>query len=188
MVDDPETGAQARRIYEEAMARAVILASRRLPSEQAFELAHDVASQLVQAGATGPDHPRDGHTFDALIRRAVSFRLRDRWRAGTRRTAAEQFHGEERGSTTPAWAAPDAVVEARELSDMVDVAIADMTPVMRDVFLAIRRDELSYKQAAARLGIAVGTVHAHLSRANARLRQAFEDYHNDQRFRDVRRS
>jgi DNA-directed RNA polymerase specialized sigma24 family protein len=44
------------------------------------------------------------------------------------------------------------------------------------VFLLIRRDQRSYKEVAAQLGIAVGTVHTHLSRANASLREAVADF------------
>ena len=40
----------------------------------------------------------------------------------------------------------------------------------------VRDEELSYKDAAARLGVAVGTVHTQLSRANALLRECIQRY------------
>jgi DNA-directed RNA polymerase specialized sigma24 family protein len=61
----------------------------------------------------------------------------------------------------------------------VNATIADMPDTMREVFLLIRRDARSYKDAARRLGITVGTVHTHLSRATARLRDAVQRYRAD---------
>ena len=51
-----------------------------------------------------------------------------------------------------------------------------MPRAMRETFLLVRDEELSYKEAAARLGVSVGTVHTQLSRANALLRECIQRY------------
>jgi RNA polymerase sigma-70 factor (ECF subfamily) len=76
----------------------------------------------------------------------------------------------------PSWAGPDARLETRELVRVVDATIADMPDAMRQIYLLVRQDDHSYRDAAAALGIGVGTVHTQLSRANALLRKAINDY------------
>ncbi len=140
-----------------------------------MEVAHDVAISLIERHSTGPADPDTGDSFDALVRRAVTNRLRNLWRGSQRRAAAERVHHEER-SRPDGSQSPQAHLEANELSHVVQRAIADMPDIMRRVFLLVRHHEMSYREVAARLGIAIGTVHAHLSRANVRLRQAVDDY------------
>jgi hypothetical protein len=84
-MNDPRTGIEARRWYGDAMERAMREASRYLPWDQAREVAHEVASELVRGRAAGRDIPDDPASLDALIYRAVAFRVRDVWRARRRR-------------------------------------------------------------------------------------------------------
>jgi DNA-directed RNA polymerase specialized sigma24 family protein len=173
-------GAEAQRLYAQALERGVREASKRLPWDEAFEVAHDVASAMVRRGTTPPNDADSTRTFDALIRRAVAFRVRDVWRSGARRSAAERVHHDERSGVIE----PGIDLEVRELSRIVAACVAEMPVTMREVFLRIRRDGASYKQAADALGIGVGTVHTHFSRATARLRDAVDRYRAD----DVPRS
>ncbi len=111
-----------------------------------------------------------------LIYRAVTRRLFDLGRAARRRTAAERLHQTERPAIAPAWTQPDVHLETRELAHLIDMTIAAMPDAMRRVFILVRHEELSYKEAATRLGIGVGTVHTQLSRANTLLRETIEHY------------
>ena len=155
-----------RRMYEDVLVRAMRRAQRLVSREQAFEIAHDVAVELLR-------YPPDRIT-GALIQLRLVSRLRSMRTAGDKRATRDRAYIEMR--STPAWAQPDSGLEAGELRDVLAAAVAAMPDGMRAVFLLVREDELTYQEAAARLGVAVGTVHTQLSRANAILRECVERY------------
>lgn len=66
-------------------------------------------------------------------------------------------------------------IEAAEMMDAYDNALAQLPPRTREVFLLHRRDELSYKQIAARLGIGVRTVEWHIAEALFRIRRMVDE-------------
>jgi RNA polymerase sigma-70 factor (ECF subfamily) len=177
-----------RAIYADALQRAMLHAAAHVDRDQAREIAHQVAAALVRrlTGPGGEAGLAPGHAandpvevMDAFVHRAVVNRVRDLWRSSRRRQAAEDlFHGE-RSALAPAWSRPDSDLESEELVRIVEDAIAAMPDGMRRVFLLIRRDERSYKDVAATLGIGVGTVHTQLSRASAVLRNAVANYRDE---------
>jgi RNA polymerase sigma factor (sigma-70 family) len=172
---DSLTDKDARRLYDQALDASYGQAARHIPWDAAFELAHEVASALVKRAHTG-DTFAEIRSVEAWVSRATRSRLRDYWRNGRRRAAAEAVHVEERADAASSWAQPGLELEVRELALVVDETLATMPKAMHDVFTAIRRDGLSYRDAAARLDIGVGSVHTQLSRANARLRDAIARY------------
>jgi RNA polymerase sigma-70 factor (ECF subfamily) len=139
-----------------------------VPRDQAFEVAHEVAVEMLR-------HSPDRVTATLLYIRVTS-RVRNLWRATQRRAALDRAYLEMRSSAMPAWAEPGADLEARELRQRIEDVLAQMPNAMREAFLLVREEELSYKETAARLGISVGTVHTQLSRANALLRECVERY------------
>jgi RNA polymerase sigma-70 factor (ECF subfamily) len=167
-IDDPSSSADSRRMYEDILVRAMRHAERLVPRDQAFEIAHDVAVELVR-------HPIEDVT-GALVFIRVTSRLRNLWRGRDRRAAVDRVYLDQRSTTTPAWAQPDAELEARELRERLEAVVVRMPRAMREVFLLVREQELSYKEAAARLGVGVATVHTQLYRANALLRECVKQY------------
>ena len=157
-----------RRQYEEILVRAMRYAERVVPREQAFEIAHDVAVELLR-------RPPERLSGTMLYLRVTS-RLRNLWRASQRRAATDRAYLDMRAATAPSWADPASALEAEELAGHIDDALARMPRAMRDAFLLVRDEELSYKETAARLGVSVGTVHTQLSRANVLLRECVKRY------------
>ena len=157
-----------KRLYEEILQRAFRYAERLVSREQAFEIAHDVAVEMLR-------RPPERLSGTMLYLRVTS-RLRNLWRANQRRAATDRAYLEMRSARTPEWADPAAGVEADELRACIRDALDRMPTAMRQTFLLVRDEELSYKEAAARLGVAVGTVHTQLSRANALLRECIQRY------------
>jgi RNA polymerase sigma-70 factor (ECF subfamily) len=172
----PLSDADARRIYLDAYERAVRHASLHVARAEALEVAHDVASALVRRREQGDRVAAEIQSVDAFVHRAVVNRLREIWRSSRRRQTAEREYHAERTSVAPAWARPDSDLESQELHTVIEATIAAMPEMQRGVFLLVRRDQRTYKEAAAALGIGVGTVHTHLSRANAALREAVADF------------
>lgn len=178
----PET--EVRRIYLDALERAVRHAAVHVPRDEALEIGHHVATAVVrrclgnasERGDAARARPID--EIDAFVHRSVLNRLREIWRARQRRIVAERAYERERSAVAPAWTQPGAHLESRELHEAIEAAIEALPEAQRTVFLLIRRDQRSYKQVAAQLRITVGTVHTHLSRANAALRDAVADFRN----------
>jgi RNA polymerase sigma-70 factor (ECF subfamily) len=67
--------------------------------------------------------------------------------------------------------AGDADVLAHELNQVIRRAIDALPPRVRDVFLMRRQSGMSAAAVAEALGISVGAVHVHLSRALHRITQ-----------------
>jgi RNA polymerase sigma factor (sigma-70 family) len=170
MPDQPPAP-DSRRAYEAVLVRAMGYAERLLPRDQAFEVSHDVAVEMLR-------RPED-QVAPALIYIAVTNRVRKLWRAAQRRAAHEGAYLEMRSTIVPGWAEPGSDLETRELRDLLEAVIADMPSGMRDAFVLVRDEGLSYKEAAARLGVGVGTIHTQVSRANALLRECLRRYRAD---------
>jgi RNA polymerase sigma factor (sigma-70 family) len=173
-------GTHSRELYEHVLRRAMQHAMRIVGRAEALDVGHDVACELVRRRMQGADSPADPRSYDGLIYRAVMNRLSNVRRSATRRAAADRVYHDEREASSNSWAQPDARVDENELFAVVDAVIGDMPGAMRAVFLLVRRDGLSYRDAAQRLGVGVATVHTHLARANARLRDAITRYRGEQ--------
>lgn len=167
-VRDQQMASDPRRVYEEVLQRAMRYAERLVDRDQAFEIAHDVAVEMLR-------RPPERMSGTMLYLRVTS-RLRNLWRATQRRAATDRAYLEMRSASTPSWADPAGGLEADELRAHIQRTLDRMPHAMRDTFLLVRDEELSYKETAARLGVSVGTVHTQLSRANALLRECIQRY------------
>jgi RNA polymerase sigma-70 factor (ECF subfamily) len=166
-MDDPPA-AESRQLYEALLGRAMAYAERLVPRAQALEISHDVAVEILRRF--------DGEATPALLYVAVTNRARTLWRGAQRRAVTEAAYLEVQSSTVPAWAEPGADLELHELRDQLESVIAAMPAGMRDAFLLVRDEGVSYKEAATRLGVGIGTVHTQVSRANALLRECVRRY------------
>src|SRR5262245_38125518 len=119
-----------RRLYEDILVRAMRYAERVVPRDQAFEIAHDVAVEMLR-------RPPDRLTGTMLYLRVTS-RLRNLWRANQRRAATDRAYLEMRAAHAPAWAEPGSALEAEELADRIDEVLSRMPRGMRDAFLLVR--------------------------------------------------
>jgi RNA polymerase sigma-70 factor (ECF subfamily) len=63
-----------------------------------------------------------------------------------------------------------------ELSEAVARALDRLPTRQREVFMLVKFDEKTYEEAAEILGLASGTVHKHLVKANDRLRDELAAY------------
>ena len=65
-------------------------------------------------------------------------------------------------------------IEASQMMQTYERALATLPPRTRQVFLLHRVDELSYKQIAEQLGIGVRTVEWHVAEALVRIRRVLD--------------
>lgn len=73
------------------------------------------------------------------------------------------------------------VVTERDLSPQLEQAVQALDPRFRTVLLLVDVQQLSYAEAAAALGVPVGTVYSRLSRARDRIRKQLNDVRSDRR-------
>lgn len=74
-----------------------------------------------------------------------------------------------------AWTAPDVAAEMQSLSPSVARALEALPARFREVIVLIDLEELSYKDAAARLAVPVGTVMSRLHRGRRALAEAVRE-------------
>jgi len=76
-------------------------------------------------------------------------------------------------------AAPDTLLEAKELREKITRAASKMPEKCREVFLLSRVDHLSHQDIADKLEISVSTVKKHITKAMNIMRVEFQDHRAD---------
>lgn len=76
-------------------------------------------------------------------------------------------------------ATPDALLEASQLREQIYQAAEKMPEKCRQVFLLSRFEQLSHQDIANQLGISVGTVKKHITKAMNIMRTEFKDHQID---------
>jgi len=71
---------------------------------------------------------------------------------------------------------PIANLIVNDLEDRVKKAIDDLPDQCREVFLSVRYEELTYSEAADKLGISVNTLKTQLQRAMNKLREKLKEF------------
>ena len=69
-------------------------------------------------------------------------------------------------------ATPEVLLRVKEVQELIQTVIGNMPPKMREVFQLSRREHLSHKEIAIRLGISEETVKKHIQHAMQLLRSA----------------
>lgn len=105
----------------------------------------------------------------AIARRLLADRRR-------RRDPGATVDGELLETQTQGLPSAHDVLQARELAECLDRTLAELPPRQRAAFELIRRDGLSFAQAARVLGTSVGAAKLRLHRAYDTLRAALSDY------------
>jgi RNA polymerase sigma-70 factor (ECF subfamily) len=77
---------------------------------------------------------------------------------------------------TPPSDTPEDLCLRGELDEALQQAIAELPPRCRAIFMLRRREQLSYREIAVRLGISLGTVKSQMWRATLRLRAKLAPY------------
>lgn len=76
--------------------------------------------------------------------------------------------------TASAVADPEQQLAMGQLVRLLERELDDLMPEMREVLLLVAMDDLSYEDAAQRLGVPIGTVRSRVSRARSHLRRRLE--------------
>lgn len=160
---EAEAKATIERAFRTHYAGLVAFAAQRTRSvAEAEDLVQDVFLGLWRRRAELPvDDAMRPYLYRAVHNRALNAIRNDRTAGGGSDTIEAQVAH---------TAQPDEEVEARELDQLVNAAVARLPERCRMVFLLSRESGLSYSEIAETLGISVKTVETQMGRALKFLR------------------
>lgn len=170
--DDSPSGAagRLRGLFESHYEQLCRFARRYVSSSAAArDVVQEVFARVWERRRTKPlEEVRRPYLYRAVRNEAVN--RRDR--AGSRREMLEtHVEGSETTARTPAED-----FDQRRLRRRLSAAIEELPPRTREVFLLVRRDGLSYREAAEALDISASTVDTQMGRALEKLRASLGDH------------
>lgn len=173
MTESP-TGSEGHRerlrsLFEEHYAELCSQARRYVGSDEA---AVDVVQEIFarvweRRSERPPDEIERAYLYRAVRNEALNRRERRRSR---------DEHRQRPGVPRPASPTPEDDLERRRLVREVEEAIEALPPRCREIFLLVRRDGLTYREAAEALELSPSTVDTQMGRALKRLRDELDDW------------
>ena len=139
--------------------------------QDAADLVQESFARLAGARAKRPDTAIERP--EAYLSTIASNLLRDRARVAARRPMAHHIPADE---VPLAGDDPIAALEARDQLERVQATLARLSPKTRSVFLAHRRDGISYKEIAIQAGLSEKAVQRRMSKAIAHINRARKGY------------
>jgi RNA polymerase sigma factor (sigma-70 family) len=139
------------------------------------DVAHDVVLACLVKMRAG-EWTADRASLPGLVRRMVHGKAVDSRRSEGRRTEREAEHGRTLSESPPAWMSPELAMEAQELTELHQQALATIPEVCRRAYVMVREEGATYEEAAARLGVSRDAVASHVVRAQRRLRRHFAEH------------
>jgi len=156
-------------LYRVHWRKLVRFVRRRGQPDQAQDVVQKVFTRLAAQAAGGMATP-PMVAPDAYLHQAARNLLRDEARSAERRSASLHLCLDDVPLAAPD---PIAMLEARDMLQRFEVAVARLDGRTREIFLAHRIDGYSYGEIACRTGLSVKTVEKHMSRAIAFLGRQF---------------
>ena len=160
------------RTYRASLAR---LATRITESpELGDEVVHEVFLKIwCTRGTWDPGSNVTAHLFAVTRNAALSVTRRRRLEARWHTAQDDESAGHDVADGAPG---PDHVVEARERESAMRHAVETLPPRSREAFLLRWREQLTYSEIAAAMGISVKTVEKQLGAAFKALRSALRPW------------
>ena len=160
--------------YERLYARMIDYAERILGRGDAYDAVADAVADLwIRWPSLPPEKQNDRFLFGAVCHSVSAARRRQR-REDRRLVALEDAavvyeldHGVARAVREGEGGRGDT------MADVLDAALAALTPRRREVLLLVKEHEFTYQETAEILGLKYETVHTHVRKAIDELRAAF---------------
>ena len=134
------------------------------------ETAKDLTQETWLKAFRGLNGFRGDSTFYSWVYRIAENVIKDHFRRQKHRNIAP-LHLIAEHRLTQTYPCPSRDIERQELREHLEAAIAELTPIRRQVFLLYYVHELPIKAIAAKIGRSEGTIKTHLRNARASLRQ-----------------
>ena len=147
------------------------LFGRALRMARSPELAHDLVQDTCERAIRFEAQYQPGTNLRAWVYQILFSVFVTRCRRGRRERNALGVLS----SDPCAWTVPEAAASMQELSPPVAGALGELPKGFRDAVVLVDIEELSYKDAASRLGVPVGTVMSRLHRGRRLLAVALRE-------------
>ena len=144
-----------------------------LPSDEAEDLAHDIALNILErmhAGRAIGDEPEAGGLLRTMVKCRAIDRLRQRQRREERDAEYARCH-EEMGR---GLASPDAELAEAELAEFRERILGELPEAVRRAYVMVREEHATYQRVADELAVSQSSVQLYVSRAQWRFRRGLE--------------
>ena len=164
----PTERSEFTRIYMEVLPAMVSFGRRYITEHHAEDVAQETLAGIWSRWSRIPPESRTLRFFLAAMHRRVISERRSQIAedAAMAEGSAWTLGGEHEN--------PESAVESWELAHVIEQAVERMPEGRRLVWQLIRDDGMSYARAAQTLGVSQNTIHKHMSRALADLREVIE--------------
>lgn len=147
---------------------------------EAEDLAQEIFIKIFQTlGSFDPAQAQ----FSTWLNRVSRNHLVDHYRRTRRDRATESLDDEDAGINPRAGPASDtsAALEDRERKDLLQAALARLSPEMREVVILRDLQDMDYAEIAQVLGVPEGTVKSRINRGRLELARALKRMLNNER-------
>jgi len=163
---------------EEAVLVKIVRVAREyaretLPSDDAEDLAHDIALSILErlhAGRAIGDEPEAGGLLRTMVKCRAIDRLRQRRRREERDAEYARCH-EEIGRGLPT---PDAELAEAELAEFRERILGELPEAVRRAYVMVREEHATYRRVAEELAVSRSSVQLYVSRAQWRFERGLE--------------
>ena len=159
---------ELERIYRDEAPRLTRYFRRHLRgSEEAHDLAQDVFRRFAQLGSA---NVRLLERPEAYLHQIARNLVRDRMKTARRRAYDLHIPSDDAVLESPALVSQ---LEARDMLSRVEVAMLQLKPRTREVFMACRVNGLSYVEISEQTGLSFKVIEKEMARALAHLHRTF---------------
>jgi len=153
-------------VYRQLLPLALSTARRMVPPDVAMDVVQEVMLTFLKRDGQGRVVPFNEAVFiKAVTNTALRWLEQQQARGEVSLTPAIEAEVGDADGFIAIPALPDAALDGDELdaSQVLALILPKLPPRMRECFLLVRVNGLSYKEAATTLGLSVSTVHAQLA-------------------------
>ena len=171
----PPAASLESELFTDVSAIARRIGSRVLEGDDLDDMVQDIVLRCLieyRKGRWSFDRAR----LPGLIKMMVFVFATHGSEARRRRDEREALHDRDMQDSAHVWMSPDLAIEQQGLEDVYQRTLDSLPAACRRAYTLVRDDELTYDQAAARLGVSRAAVHFHVVTAQNRFREALRDY------------
>ena len=171
----PPVASLESELFTDVSAIARRIGSRVLEGDDLDDLVQDIALRCLieyRKGRWSFDRTR----LPGLIKMMVFVFATHGSAARRRRGEREALHDRDMQDSAHVWMSPDLAIEQQELEDVYQRTLDSLPTACRRAYTLVRDEELTYDQAAGRLGVSRAAVHFHVVTAQNRFREALREH------------
>lgn len=162
-------------LFSQVAAIARRIASRVSPRDSVDDVVQDVVLHCLT------EHRAGRWTFDpvrlpGLVKMLVFVHTTHQAQRTQRRSERDAVHVSDVRASDHVWMLPDLRIVQQELDELCAQVLDALPPACRRAYTLVREEELTYDEAAARLGVSRAAICFHVVTAQNRFREALREH------------